>query len=217
VSSVGVYGFPSALPIAETHPFAPRTLYSVTKIEAEQMIARVAPELGIEYAIVRPTIIYGAGDTNGMLDKTAAMIRAGTYRIVGDGTNSLHHTHVDDVVDGVYLAATHPAAAGVHFILAGPETITLREFSDCVARAVGRPVAKMRVPLAFARAVATAMDVAEYRGWAFREKEPPINHAKLDVMTVSIAFDSSKARRMIGYAPRIGYEEGIARTLGSAP
>jgi len=216
VSSVGVYGFPSRLPITEAHPFAPRTLYSVTKIEAEQLIRRLAPDLGVEYAIVRPTIIYGPGDTNGMLDKTAAMIRAGTYRIVGDGNNSLHHTHVDDVVEGVFLAATHAAAAGEHFILAGPEATTLRAFSELVARAVGRPLAKTRVPLAFARAVATAMDVAEYRGWAFREKEPPINHAKLDVMTVPIAFDCSKAKRMIGYAPRVGYEEGIARTLGSA-
>ncbi len=213
ISSVGVYGFPSRLPITEAHPYAPATLYSVTKIEAEQLLRRLAPELGVEHVIVRPTIIYGRGDTNGMLDKTATMIRAGSYRVVGSGANTLHHTHVDDIVDGVHLAATSPAAAGEDFIIAGPETITLQRFSELVARAVGRPLARMHIPLAPARVAATVFDVATYRGWAFATREPPINHAKLDVMTVSIAFDSSKAQRLLGYAPRVRYEDGIARTL----
>lgn len=213
VSSVGVYGFPSRLPITEAHPYAPRTLYAVTKIEAEKLVLGLAPELGIEPVIVRPTIVYGAGDTNGMLDKMVRMIRAGTYRIVGDGKNTLHHTHVDDVVDGIVLAATVPAAAGEGLILAGPETTTLERFSEAVARRVGRALPRVRIPLALARAVATAMDVAEYRGLFFTEREPPINHAKLDVMTVPIAFDPSKARRVLGYAPRVGYDEGILRTI----
>ncbi len=214
VSSVGVYGFPSRLPITEANPYAAKTLYSVTKIEAEQIVRRLAPELGIEHVIVRPTIVYGPGDTNGMLDKMAQMIRAGTYRVVGSGANTLHHTHVDDIVDGIHLAVTAPSAAGQDFILAGPETITLQRISELVARAVGRPLARMHVPLALARMAATAFDIATYRGWAFTTREPPINHAKLDVMTVPISFDTSKARRLLGYAPRVGYEDGIARTLG---
>lgn len=214
VSSVGVYGFPSRLPVTEAHPYAAKTLYSVTKIEAEQIVRRLAPELGIEHVIVRPTIVYGPGDTNGMLDKMAQMIRAGTYRVVGSGANTLHHTYVDDIVDGIHLAVASPSAAGEDFVLAGPETITLQRISELVARAVGRPLARMHVPLALARMAATAFDIATYRGWAFETREPPINHAKLDVMTVPISFDTSKARRVLGYAPRVGYEDGIARTLG---
>jgi nucleoside-diphosphate-sugar epimerase len=217
VSSVGVYGFPSRLPITEAHPFAPATLYSVTKIEAEQLVRKLAPSLGLTYAIVRPTIVYGPDDTNGMLDKTARMIRAGTYRIVGAGDNTLHHTHVDDIVAGVRLAATQAGAANEDFVLCGPETITLARFSELVARAVGRPLPRVHVPVWLARGVATAVDVAAYRGLAFAEREPPINHEKLDVMTVPIAFDCSKARRAIGYRPLVGYEEGITRTLARLP
>jgi nucleoside-diphosphate-sugar epimerase len=213
VGSVGVYGFPERLPITEEHPFAPRTLYGVTKVEAEHLARRLALELGLELVIVRPTIVYGPGDRNGMLDKMAHMIRAGTYRIVGSGANVLHHTHVDDMVEGIWLAASRDEAAGQDFILAGPSTITLADLSLLVARAVGRPLARVRVPLALARAVATVVDVAAYRGIAFAEREPPINHEKLDVMTVSIAFDPSKAKRVLGFRPRVGYEEGIARTL----
>jgi nucleoside-diphosphate-sugar epimerase len=213
VSSVGVYGFPSRLPVTEAHPYAPRTLYSATKVEAEMRARRTAGEVGIELCIVRPTIIYGPGDRNGMLDKMAVMIRAGAYRIVGSGENVLHHTHVDDVVEGTWLAATRPEASGEHFIVAGPETITLARLSELVARTVGRPLPRGRVPSALARAVATVVDVAAHRGVAFTSREPPVNHEKLDVMTLPIWFDVSKARRLLGFAPRVGYEEGVLRTL----
>lgn len=213
VSSVGVYGFPMRLPVTEEHPYAPRTMYAATKVEAEMRARRAARELGMPLVIARPTIVYGPGDRNGMLDKMAAMIRAGTYRIVGSGDNVLHHTHVDDVVEGVWLAATRPEAEDDHFILAGPETITLAGLSELVARAVGRPLGKTRVPGALARAVATVVDVAAHRGVAFAAREPPINHEKLDVMTLPICFDVGKARRRLGYDPRVGYEEGVMRTL----
>ncbi len=213
VSSVGVYGFPSRLPVTEEHPYAPRTLYSATKVEAEMRARRIARELSIELCIVRPTIVYGPGDRNGMLDKMAAMIRAGTYRVVGPGDNVLHHTHVDDVVEGVWRASTRAEGAGEHFILAGPETTTLADLSAIVARSVGRPLPRARVPSALARAVATVVDVAAHRGVAWSSREPPVNHEKLDVMTLPIWFDTAKARRLLGFAPRVGYEEGVSRTL----
>jgi nucleoside-diphosphate-sugar epimerase len=174
---------------------------------------RTATEIGIELCIARPTIVYGPGDRNGMLDKMAAMIRAGAYRVVGAGDNQLHHTHIDDVVEGLWLTATRPEAAGEHFVLAGPETITLAHLSELVARAVGRPLPRARVPSALARAVATVVDVAAHRGVAFTSREPPVNHEKLDVMTLPIWFDIGKSRRLLGFAPTVGYEEGVLRTL----
>jgi nucleoside-diphosphate-sugar epimerase len=215
VSSVGVYGFPTDVPITEATGFRPRTLYSQTKIEAEKLVTSLAKSLGLPFTIVRPTIIYGPGDTNGMLDKLAAMLRARRYLLVGSGSNTLHHTYVDDVVRGIFTLASRKQAENDHFILAGPETITLRRLSEMVAALVGTTVPHIRVPLALARGVATAFDLARYRRLAFLDREPPINNEKLDVMTVSIAFDPAKARAA-GFAPRIGYEEGLALALGAA-
>ena len=215
VSSVGVYGFPGQLPITERSPFHPRTLYSQTKIEAEKLVISLSKTLGLPFTIVRPTIIYGPGDTNGMLDKLAAMLRARRYLLVGDGSNTLHHPYVDDIVRGIFTLAASKQAENDHFILAGPETITLRRLGDLVARLVGVHVPPVHVPLALARGVAACFDVARYRRLAFVDREPPINNEKLDVMTVPIAFDPSKARAA-GFAPRVGYEEGLALTLRTA-
>ena len=141
------------------------------------------------------------------------MIRSSTYRVVGPGDNVLHHAHVDDVVEGIWLAAMRAEAAGEHFILAGPETTTLARLSALVARAMGRELPSGRVPIAVARALATAVDAAEQYGVAFTKREPPIDHEKLDAMTLSVRFDISKARRLLGFAPSVGYEEGVMRTL----
>jgi nucleoside-diphosphate-sugar epimerase len=213
VSSVGVYGWPDDLPVSERHPFAPRTTYSETKVLAEQRLRAMAAELGVDFTIVRPCIVYGPGDTNGMLDKMARMIAAGRYAVVGRGRNVLHHVYVDDVVDGILLAASHPAASRGDFILAGPETTTLRELSEHVARACARRLPPVGVPLRAARLAASAIELAARTGLAFAKAEPPINHEKLDVMTRPIAFDIGKARATLGYAPTVGYAEGVARAL----
>jgi nucleoside-diphosphate-sugar epimerase len=213
VSSVGVYGFPAMIPIDESFPYAPVTTYSRSKVEAEGLVRRVATEVGVEHVIVRPTIVYGAGDTNGMLDKLARMIRAGTYLVVGDGANTLHHTHIDDLVRGLLLAAEAPSAKDEDFVLAGPETITLQRLSELVAKAVGRPLRRPHIPLSVARTIATVFDLAALCGVAFVRREPPISSEKLDVMCRSIAFSAAKARRTLGFAPLVSYEEGIRRTL----
>jgi len=174
---------------------------------------RAARELALDLVIARPTTVYGPGDRHGPLEAMAAMIRAGTYRVVGSGDNVLHHTHVDDVVEGLWLAATHPDAAGDHFLLAGPETTTLAGLSELVARAVGRSLPRRHIPSTLARAVATLVDVAAYRGIAFTSGAPPLVHAKLDGLTLPLCFDGAKARRRLGFVPRVSYEEGVMRTL----
>jgi len=214
VSSVGVYGWPSRLPISEATPFAPRTTYSETKVLAEERLRAIAPDLGLGVTIVRPSIVYGPGDTNGMLDKMARMIAARRYAVIGDGRNVLHHVFVDDVVDGILLAAEHPAAAGEGFILAGPETTTLGELSRHVAEAVGAPLPPFAIPLRAARAVASVIDAATRLGLAYGRAEPPVNHEKLDVMTLPIAFDITRARGVLGYDPRVGYREGVPLAVG---
>jgi 2-alkyl-3-oxoalkanoate reductase len=207
VSSVGVYGYPSRLPVTEDHPYAPRTAHAAIRVEAEMRARRAARDQA------RPTEVYGPGARQGLLVAMAAMIGAGAYRVVGAGDNVLHHMHVDDAVEGLWLAATHPDAAADHFILAGPETTTLARFSELVSRALHRPLPRRHVPAGLARVVATLVDVAAYRGMAFLSRDPPLVHAKLDGLTLSLWFDIARAQGRLGFEPRVTYEEGVMRTL----
>jgi nucleoside-diphosphate-sugar epimerase len=61
--------------------------------------------------------------------------------------------------------------------------------------------------------MATLVDVAATRGVAFTRQDGPLFHARLDGLTLPLCFDISKARRRLGFAPRVTYEEGVMRTL----
>ena len=196
VSSADVYGSPSTLPITEEFPFAPNTFFAETKLQAERVLRDVAPRLRIEFAIVRPAGIYGHGD-HGPVDRLVKHIAKGRYAIAGDGKNSLHHIHLDDVLEGIFGATALSAAAGEDMILAGPAPTTLEGLSRLVASKLGVDVPLFHVPMWIARAVASGLG----------------NQEKLDALTEAIAFDTSKAKRLIGFLPRVTYEEGIERIL----
>jgi len=213
LSSAGVYGFPARLPVTEDFPFAPRTLYAAAKVEAEMRARRLARDLGLSLVIARPSLVYGPGDRRGVFQKMSAMIRAGVYRVVGSGNNVLHHMHVDDLVEGLWLTATHPHAKDDDFLLAGPETITLADLSDLLAQSVGRSLPKRHVPSVLARAVATVVDVAAHQGVVLAPREHPVNHERLDMMTLPICYGIDKARDRLQFEPRVGYREGVMRTL----
>lgn len=211
VSSTVVYGFPARLPVTEGHPYAPRTAQAAGKVEVEMRARRAARELGLPLVIVRPTGVYGPGARRGLVDRVASALQLGVA--VGPGDNAVHLTHVDDVVEGAWLASTHAQAAGDDFILAGPEVTTLGELTERIARAMDRPPPSVRVPSSLARAVATVVDVAANRGVALGRDPRRFGNAKLDAFTLSIAFDGAKARDRLGFVPRVGYGEGLARTL----
>jgi nucleoside-diphosphate-sugar epimerase len=211
ISSTAVYGFPARLPVTEDHPYAPRTALAAVKVEVEMRARRAARELGLELVIARPTSAYGPGARRGLVDRLASAIQLGVG--VGPGDNAVHLTHVDDVVEGVWLAATHPDAGGQHVILAGPEVTTLRELTARIAVALDRPPPSLRVPSGLARAVAIVVDVAANRGLSIGKDPRRFGNGKLDAMTLSIAFDGARARQLLGFVPRVGYDEGIARTF----
>lgn len=119
VSSADVYGSPSTLPITEEFPFAPNTFFAETKLQAERVLRDVAPRLKIEFAIVRPAGIYGHGD-HGPVDRLVKHIAKGRYAIAGDGKNSLHHIHLDDVLEGIFGATALSARCGRRHDPCGP-------------------------------------------------------------------------------------------------
>ena len=73
-------------------------------------------------------------------------------------------------------------------------------------------LALARRGLVISSGLAAGIDVAAHRGLLVPEL-PAITHEKLDAMTLSIHFDITKARRLLGFEPRVGYEEGVMRAV----
>jgi dihydroflavonol-4-reductase len=206
-STVGVHGDVEHPPATEDAPLKPGDIYQVTKLEGEQLARETGAKSGVEVVIVRPSGIYGPGDRR--LLKLFRGVARQRFPMLGDGRIYYHLTYIDDLVDGFVLCGTHPSAASRTYILAGGEVTTLNELVQRVAQVAGVKPPWLRLPVspfwiagALCEAVCTPLGI-----------EPPLYRRRVDFYTKSRAFDITRARREIGFAPKVGLSDGIARTL----
>lgn len=218
VSSVGVLGRPGVLHTDETFPVIPYSRpfdYHTSKAEAEKLVLARASDMPV--VVVRPTITYGPGDRDGMLTRLIEMMAQGHFVRIGSGRNHLHLTCIADLVQGLLLAATHPHAPGQTFILAGPQPIQVRVLLEMIERQLCLQPIRWFVPEALARVAGAGVD------WAYRAAAasrvlpsghvPPVTAEKIDTLCANRGFSFAAAQRVLGYNPRIGYADGLARTV----
>ncbi len=206
-STVGVHGDIEHPPATEDAPLRPGDIYQETKLEGENVARTSGGETGVEVVIARPTGIYGPGDRR--LLKLFRGVARRRFIILGNGEIFYHLTYIDDLVAGLHLCATVPAAAGRTYILAGGDVTTLNRLTELIAEEAHVPPPRLHLPVWpfwFAGAVCEAVCRPLH-------VEPPIYRRRVDFFTKSRAFDITRARTELGYAPAVGLRDGIRRTL----
>lgn len=206
-STVGVHGDVERPPADEEAPLRPGDVYQETKVAGEAVAREASGRTGVPLVIARPTGIYGPGDRR--LLKLFRGVARGRFVTLGRGDIYYHLTHIDDLVEGFRLCGEVEQAAGRTYILAGPDVTTLEDLVRIIADESGvrRPWVHLPVwPFWLAGALCEAV-------CAPFGIEPPIYRRRVDFFTKSRAFDIARARRELGYAPRIGVREGVRRTL----
>lgn len=206
-STVGVHGDIEHPPAGEDAPLQPGDIYQATKLDGERIARDTGARAGIEVTIARPTGIYGPGDRR--LLKLFRGVARRRFVILGSGEIFYHLTYIDDLVEGFRLCAETPGAAGRTYILAGGEVTTLNELVRLIAEEAQVAPPRLHLPVwpfwvagAACEAVCTPLRV-----------EPPIYRRRVDFFTKSRAFDISRARAELGYAPRVSLRGGIRRSL----
>lgn len=205
-STVGVHGSVKNPPSDEDGPIAPSDIYQETKAEADAMAREFGRAHDLEVAIVRPAAIYGPGETR--LLKLFKSIARGRYAVVGTGKPHYHLVYIDDLVDGFLLALDRAEAAGETFIIAGPRSISQDDLAREVARATGGSVWPFHIP---AWPIQRLGDGVEALCIPLGI-EPPLHRRRVDFWVKNRAFSIEKARRLLGYEPKVDVTEGIART-----
>jgi nucleoside-diphosphate-sugar epimerase len=205
-STVGVHGDIEHPPANEDAPIRPGDIYQRTKVEGEERARAAAARTGIEVTIARPSGIFGPGDR-----RLLKLFRNTVHRFptLGGGEIYYHLTYIDDLVAGFRLCGEHPAAANRTYILAGGEVTTLNEAVALIASVAGVVPQRWHLPVwPFWLAGALCETVCAPLGI-----EPPIYRRRVDFFTKSRAFDITRARDEIGYAPHTTLREGMSRTL----
>jgi len=205
-STIGVCGDIATPPADEETPYNPGDIYQATKMEGELLALSYAREGKLPVVAARPASIYGPGDLR--LLKMFRMIKKGTFFVVGSGRPFFHVVYIDDLVNGFILCAEKEAAVGEVFILAGGEYVELNELFRLVAGSLDVKPPWLHVPVFPVQMLGTlAEKICIPLGI-----EPPIYRRRVDFFTKSRAFDIDKARRILGYSPKVDLKTGITRT-----
>jgi nucleoside-diphosphate-sugar epimerase len=200
-------GIPRAVFVSTTA--VTTTLHPPTKqirLTAEQQIRGC----GLDWTILRPTMIYGAAGDRNLSRLLLWLSRATVLPVPGTGRCLHQPVHVADVAAAVLAALERSAAIGSLFNVAGPEPIPFAELVHTCARAVGSRTRLVPIPL--------APLVTLVRGYERLSRHPRIRAEQLLRLAEDKAFPIDAAIRDLGYVPR-PFADGIgdeARALGLA-
>ncbi|MDX1662447.1 MAG: NAD-dependent epimerase/dehydratase family protein [Candidatus Promineifilaceae bacterium] len=202
VSSIAAYGPPKSATIDESQrvdPLQPDS-YGRTKAEGELQARESARRNGLQLAVVRPGMVYGPHSYGWSL-RMFRLVQRGVPVIAGDGTGHAHPVYVDNLIDGMLLAATHPEAVDEAFNFVD-RPLPWRIWFEWYGTMAGRRPRRLPfwvVRLGLAAAVRLPLDLS-------------IGRELLDYYTARAVYPTTKAERLLGYRPRVSLEDGMART-----
>ncbi|MBW7905680.1 MAG: NAD(P)-dependent oxidoreductase [Phycisphaerae bacterium] len=202
VSSAAVYGGSAfgagrRAPGAAERP-APWNHYGRAKLKAERCVREHCDGGGVPWTILRLGVVYG-GEASALHDHVARLLRKGRLRLIGDGANRIATLHLDDAVEGIILAATHPEAAGRVYELASDECVTQAELLTAVAQALGLPPPTRRLDRRLAWLAAAAVETLALR---LRPQRARHWRSMVAMLSSDQHLDCSLIRGELGWRPR---------------
>ena len=203
-STIGVHGEGSSGVIDENTPIDPQNIYDVTKTEAEELARSFAGRVGV--SCVRIGEAYGPGDRR--LLKLYRGIQRGRFFLIGPSRNLHQPIYVDDLVEGLWMAATREEAVGQTMLMAGPNALTTRAMAEIIGGVVGKPLLRVRAPLSLFLATAFCMEKT-LRPLGI---QPPLHRRRMNFFTLNWEFSMEHPKQLMGFEPRIQFDEGAART-----
>lgn len=210
VSSTIVYGLNLSSPAREASWLAPfPDPYAITKAEGDRVVQRMIAEEGLPAVIIRPDQFFGPGDV-AHFAQFADRLRAGKGIIIGSGKNTLPLIYVTDVVQGLLLALDVEGAAGQAYNLTSGESMTQEEYMCAIAQAVGGAPPRVHVPYALLYSAAYAFERAATL--THSRHAPPATPFGVAFLGLSSRHSNEKARRELGFVPRVPLVEGVRRT-----
>jgi len=196
----------------EGSPYRPYMHYGRSKMRMEQVVADVSRSGAIETVVIRAPWFYGPFQPPRQT-LFFRMVRDGGAPIVGGGHGLRSMSYIDNLAQGLILAALSPRASGDTYWIADERPYSMNEIVDTVERLLetefGQTCTHKRLRLPGI--------ASEDAGLADRCLQAVgLYHQKIHVlseMNKTIACSVDRAGRELGYAPRVALEEGMRRSL----
>lgn len=194
-SSIGVLGSATLSdPFSESSEPKPHSDYAVSKLEAEEGLKKIGAETGMEFVIIRPPLIYGAG-APGNFARLLGWVDLSLPLPLGSIKNQRSLLSLENLVDFVSLCLVHPKAANQTFLVADGVDVSTPQLIRLLGEGMGKPVRLMPVPVKLLELGAL---IIGRKNW-------------MQPLCGSLQIDIGKARNLLGWNPRVPVDEGLRR------
>jgi len=211
LSSMVVFGMQPQRGLDETAPLIHTgDNYNLTKIRAEETIQQFVRERKLPAVILRPPYVYGPRDRQ-FLPRVLGNLQNGKFRFVGSGRQPLSLVYVGNLVEALYLAAVKPNIIGEVFLVTDGQAITRVRMMEIICGEAGYLMPRRHVPTLIVRAACPFIEGI----WRLkRSPEPPlVNKFRLKFMSTPLTYRIDKARKILGYEPKVDTETGLRQTV----
>lgn len=185
--------------------YSGRDGYARSKAIAERLVLTTST---IPTVVIRPHLIWGPGDTQ-LIGRIVDRARAGRLVLPDHGRALVDTTYVDDAADaiiaGLDVCTNNSPAVGRPWVVTGGEPRPLRDLIGSILDAAGVDTRPRSVPAPVAAALGSIIE----RAWP--GSEPPLTHFAARQLSVAHWFDQRETRRVLGWKPAVGLDEGFRR------
>ncbi len=168
--------------------------------EAKRAGERALADSGLEWVILRPSMIYGTPADRNIARLLGWIRRCPVVPLPGGGTTPQQPVHVEDLCEAILAALERPGVAGRAYDLGGPAELPLERAVRIGAAAMGRRIWTPHLPLAPAYHVARLLRAVRL--------PCPVRPEQVLRLHESKAVDITPARADLGFAPR-PFEDGV--------
>ncbi len=194
------------IPVTEETRSNTISKYGKSKKEMEDVVYSKYKDL--PYTIIRPPVVYGPRDTEVLLFfKT---VKKGIIPTIGIGEKQVSLVYIDDLIEGMYLAAIKEEALQQTYFIVSDQLLNWLELGHKAAKILGKKTIRLIIPHFLVYIIAGLAELGSF----FQTKAPTMNLEKAKEITqVAWTCSEAKARKELGFIPKVGYKEGFATTL----
>ena len=186
--------------------------YPHTKALAEQSVLKANASGRLQTVSLRPHLIWGPRD-NHLIPRLVAKAKSGRLRRVGDGTNVISMSYVENVAAAHLQACEalgeNTACAGRAYFVNEPEPVNLWSWIDELLTRAGLSPVKRSLSAKTAERIGAVLEKVYH--WLRLRGEPPITRFVAKQLSQSHSYCVAAAGRDIGYHPIVSVEEGMRR------
>ena len=195
MSSIKVNGEQSQMPFTEQDSPNPQDPYGVSKWEAEQALATVSSQTGLEIVVIRSPLVYGPG-VGGNFLQLLKCVRKGIPLPLALVENRRSLIYRGNLVDALILCTWDDRAAGRTYLVSDGEDLSTPDLIRRLAKALALPSCLWPAPLSALRCV----------GQAIGKK------TMLERLLGSLQVDSARIMRELDWHPPYFVDHGLAET-----